>query len=81
LDSYTSPMGLGRSLGCCQYFSVRRSPRQCGSVTVSDHFAAWAELGLELGRIYDTRVIAEGLSGSGTMDFRAARVSVGGSGW
>lgn len=60
-----------------RYFSVRRLPRQCGHVSVSEHFAGWVTLGLPLGRINDVRLLVEALnSGSGTVEFTAGTVTM-----
>jgi len=48
-----------------QFISVRESQRTSGTVTVANHVAAWASLGLELGELNYQIVAVEGLSGSG----------------
>ncbi|KAL7787062.1 endo beta-1,4-xylanase:ISOTYPE-2 [Trichoderma ceciliae] len=49
-----------------QYISVRNSPRTSGTVTVQNHFNAWASLGLHLGTMNYQVVAIEGWGGSGS---------------
>src|SRR5690606_28903438 len=35
-----------------QYFSIRETARQCGRISVSEHFSQWEELGLPFGNLY-----------------------------
>ncbi|KAJ7754383.1 endo-1,4-beta-xylanase [Mycena maculata] len=48
-----------------QYISVRESERTSGTVTVANHVAAWASLGMDLGSLNYQIVAVEALSGSG----------------
>lgn len=52
-----------------QYISVRNSPRNSGTVTVENHFTAWADLGMDLGT-FNLQVIAvesfNGVAGAAT---------------
>lgn len=48
-----------------QYISVRQSPRQSGTVTISNHFQAWAKLGMNLGSLKYQVVAVEGWGGQG----------------
>lgn len=57
-----------------QYFSIRQTPRQCGHVSVSEHFRKWDSLGLALGKLYDVRLIVEAGGGSGQVTFTQASV-------
>jgi hypothetical protein len=59
-----------------QFFSVRQSPRQCGHIAVSQHFAEWANLGLTLGKMYEAKLLAEAGGGSGTVDFTSATMTM-----
>lgn len=59
-----------------QFWSVRTSPRQCGHISISKHFAEWASLGLQLGNLEETRLLVEGQNNSGTIDFTTATVVV-----
>lgn len=59
-----------------QYFSIRRTPRQCGTISVSDHFRQWEELGLPLGNLYEVMILLEAQFNSGSISFTTANVSV-----
>jgi len=59
-----------------QYFSVRSSARQCGHISISTHFSEWAKLGLDLGKLYEAKILVESQDSTGTIDFTSATVSV-----
>lgn len=59
-----------------QYYSVRQTGRQCGHISISEHFKQWAGLGLPLGKMYEVKLLAEGMNGSGSADFTTATVTV-----
>lgn len=52
------------------FYSVRRTPRQCGHIDITAHFKKWKELGLDLGKMNEITMIAEaGNMASGAADF------------
>ncbi|KAJ9370665.1 CAZyme family GH11 [Paecilomyces variotii] len=51
-----------------QYWSVRQSQRTSGTVTTSNHFNTWKELGLQLGTFNYQIVAVEAWSGNGAAD-------------
>ena len=54
-----------------QIFSVRRTPRQCGTISVTEHFKKWEELDLPFGdRMYECKFLVE--AGGGTGWFEAS---------
>ncbi len=57
-----------------QYFSIRTSARQCGHISISEHFKKWGELGLNLGKMYEAKLLVEAMGGTGTVDFTTASV-------
>jgi hypothetical protein len=59
-----------------QYFSIRRTARQCGTISVSDHFNQWEELGLPLGNLYEVKWLLEAQFNSGSIAFTTANVRV-----
>jgi len=59
-----------------QYFSVRQSARQCGHVSVSEHFSKWAALGLSLGKMEEVKLLVEAQSSTGTVNFTTASIVI-----
>ncbi len=60
-----------------QYYSVRSEGRQCGHISISEHFSAWADLGLPMGNLYEVKLLVEGLNnGTGEVEFTDANVVV-----
>jgi hypothetical protein len=60
-----------------QFFSVRAKPRQCGHISISEHFKKWDSLGLKLGKMYEARILVEASGGSGSLDFTKATLTAG----
>ena len=48
-----------------QYISIRDSTRVSGTITVENHFTAWADLGLGLGTLNFQVIAVESWDGSG----------------
>ena len=62
-----------------QYWSVRTSKRVGGSVTMQNHFNAWASVGLNLGQ-HDYQIVAvEGYFSAGSADLTVSEGSGSGS--
>lgn len=59
-----------------QYFSVRQVRRQCGHVSISEHFSKWASLGMTLGKLEEAMFLMEAQNNSGTIDMTTATISV-----
>lgn len=51
-----------------QYFSVRKSYRNCGHIDVTAHFQKWESLGMKMGKMYEAKVLIEAGGGSGSFD-------------
>jgi endo-1,4-beta-xylanase len=52
-----------------QIFSVRKTLRKCGTISVTEHFKKWAELGLPFGnKMYEAKFLAEAGGGTGWLD-------------
>jgi Glycosyl hydrolases family 11 len=59
-----------------RYLSVRRVSRQCGHVSVSEHFKQWTNFGAKLSNLVDTKLFIEALrSGTGSVEFTAGTVT------
>jgi hypothetical protein len=58
-----------------QYWSIRQSARQCGTITVSDHFKAWEGAGLTLGGLLEAKILVETGGQSGDIQFPVANVT------
>lgn len=48
-----------------QYISIRDSSRTSGTITVENHFKAWADLGMDLGTLNFQVIAIESWDGSG----------------
>ena len=64
-----------------QYFSVRSSPRDCGTINISEHMRQWEKMGLTMGKLYEAKVLGEAGNTStnvtgGKMDFPHAKVYI-----
>jgi len=64
-----------------QYFSVRQTIRQCGTISVTEHFKKWEEAGLPMaGTLYEAKLLAEAGGGAGSIDYRYASMRMGSGG-
>ena len=64
-----------------QYFSVRTSPRDCGTINISEHMRQWEKMGMKMGVLYEAKVLGEagnvnGEVRGGHMDFPHAKVYI-----
>ncbi|SFL91034.1 endo-1,4-beta-xylanase [Gracilibacillus orientalis] len=62
-----------------QYWSVRRSKRTSGTISVSEHFNAWESLGMDMGNMYETALTVEGYQSSGSADVYSNTITIGGN--
>ena len=62
-----------------QYWSVRTSKRTSGTISVSEHFKAWENMGMEMGKMYETALTVEGYQSSGSANVYENTITVGGS--
>jgi endo-1,4-beta-xylanase len=69
------PAITGGNTNFPQFFSVRQTARQCGHISISEHFKEWASLGLTLGKMEEARILVEVGGGSGTINFTTATVT------
>jgi len=69
----------GQSTNYTQIFSVRKEPRDCGTIDVTTHFRKWREFGVRINKLHDAKVRVESSSeneGSGKVDLPYAKVYV-----
>ena len=66
----------GGSSTFVQFFSIRQTPRQCGHISISQHFAKWTSLGLILGSMVEAQLLVEVGGGTGSINFTTATVTV-----
>jgi endo-1,4-beta-xylanase len=52
-----------------QYFSIRQTPRQCGTISITGHFREWERMGLSLGNMYEAKFLVEAGGGAGWLEF------------
>jgi endo-1,4-beta-xylanase len=58
-----------------QFWSIRQSARQCGTITVSEHFKAWEAAGLAMGGLLEAKILVETGGGTGSIEFPVANVT------
>jgi len=58
-----------------QFYSVRKTARKCGTISISDHFKAWAAAGMTLGKMDQAQILVEVGGGNGSVDFSTANVT------
>jgi hypothetical protein len=58
-----------------QYWSIRQSARQCGTITISEHFRAWENAGLMLGGLLEAKILVETGGSNGSIEFPLAKVT------
>lgn len=64
----------GNASNWLQFWSVRQKARQCGTITISDHFKAWDAAGMKLGNLLEAKILVETGGGSGSVDFAVANL-------
>lgn len=58
-----------------QYYSVRRTARACGVISLSEHFNAWESLGMDMGgELLEAKVLVEVGGGVGNVELPIANV-------
>ena len=58
-----------------QYYSVRKTARQCGQISLTKHFDAWKAAGMTLGNLQEAGIFVEAAGGSGNVDFSVASIT------
>jgi hypothetical protein len=70
------PAITGDNMTFDQYLSIRQTSRQCGRISVSEHFENWEELGLPLGNLHEAMILVEAQFNSGSIEFTTATVEI-----
>jgi endo-1,4-beta-xylanase len=58
-----------------QFYSMRQTARTCGTISISQHFAAWKAAGMALGNMLEASVLVEAGGGTGSIQFPVASVT------
>ncbi len=61
-----------------QYWSVRKDKQTTGTINVASHFAAWEEMGLPAGKLYEAALNIEGYQSAGSATVLKNEMIVGG---
>jgi endo-1,4-beta-xylanase len=74
-DVYHRQVGQG---GVLRYetYSVRTESRQCGRISISEHFSEWAAMGLQMGAPTQVKLYIDGIDGTGSYEFTRGSFSV-----
>lgn len=59
-----------------QYYSVRKTARQCGTISITQHFDAWKAAGMSLGNLLEAKILVEVGGGNGSVEFPVANVTL-----
>lgn len=58
-----------------QFWSIRQKARQCGTITITQHFDAWKAAGMALGGMLEAKILVEVGGGTGSINFPVANVT------
>ena len=57
-----------------QYYSIRKTARQCGTISITQHFDAWKAASMPLGNLLEAKILVEVGGGNGSVQFPVANV-------
>lgn len=60
-----------------QFWSVRQSRRTSGTITFANHVAAWRNLGMNMGSLYEVSMCVEGFQSSGSGSITSLSMTTG----
>jgi hypothetical protein len=69
------PNITGKNQNFWQNFSVRQTPRTCGTISISQHFSEWSGKGMALGTLEEASILIEAGGGTGNITFSTATVT------
>jgi hypothetical protein len=75
-NKQNQPNITGTNANFTQVVSVRQNPRQCGHVSISEHFRQWQRMGINLGFAKEAKILVEAGGGNGSITFTHANVTV-----
>lgn len=61
-----------------QYWSVRRTRRTSGTISVSEHFNKWESMGMPMGKMHEVALTVEGYQSSGSANITSHTLTIGG---
>ena len=79
-DVFTNPMNsytIEGNKAFTQYISVRRDTRTKGTISISEHFKAWEDLGMKMGGLYEVAFNVEGWESDGQADVKKNVITAG----
>ncbi|MBR6071091.1 MAG: glycoside hydrolase family 11 protein [Ruminococcus sp.] len=79
-DVFTNPMNsytIEGNKAFTQYISVRRDTRTKGTISISEHFKAWEDLGMKMGGLYEVAFNVEGWESDGQADVKKNIITEG----
>jgi hypothetical protein len=75
-NKQNQPNITGTNANFTQVVSVRQNPRQCGHVSISEHFRQWQNMGINLGAAKEAKILVEAGGGNGSITFTHANITV-----
>lgn len=70
----TSRSGAADGITFERYYSIRRTPRNCGHIAISEHFAKWKDLGMPIKGLSELLLMAQATGGRGSIDYTSGSV-------
>jgi hypothetical protein len=75
-DKQNLPNITGTNGNFQQVVAVRQNPRQCGHVSISEHFRQWQGMGINLGAAKEAKILVEAGGGNGSITFTHANITI-----
>jgi len=75
-NKQNQPNITGTNANFTQVVGVRQNPRQCGHVSISEHFRQWQRMGINLGAAKEAKILVEAGGGNGSITFSHANITV-----
>jgi hypothetical protein len=58
-----------------QFCRIRKTGRQCGTISITEHFEKWDSMGWKLGNLLEANIVVEAACGVGNVEFPVADVT------